>query len=609
MGICSKKSSYYNLLEKSIKNEYNINTTSSFNKNYGIKKNKFIRKKKEIKFIKTNIKYYPDWKSYLLNQLESKYMTGWKALLYDSIMEENYLNQYLFQNNMFFYEYMILNAPKTIRKTIQQKFDSETVLFPLDGDELSRCSTNSRESIKSNNSNKSEIIIDNESDKSFHLNVKILNGSFASRNENDPQNENKYNSNIIKKYMEIILKELENEMHPIMQIIKKFVEFFIQEINPKISSGYDESYNYDKLKKRVIKDVQFFIEIMQVALKLFYIKSINYKFFISERDEFINLISYFLFNQKSQNEYKFYNLLYQIFQYSNEESSRKLKEKIRSFGTLVPKEAGVSAKFCLDKESEEFFEKYKKEKNDSETTSTNSKTSKITQYLRSHYILRQNQIEENIIEDIEDDSDDNEEISFTKKIFRRGSFQINKESKRKESNASSLTYDEFAKNFNSYKGDSLKLHEKITEDINFFSTEETNKGNHNVNSSLNKDIPYKNAIEYIKTIKYYKVPLEKLTVLALTSIKITESIDEYWEKEKNFFPQKFFTIDADELMSIYLYIIYNMNEPSLFTELDFVQNFTTMISKQSMVGYYYTTVNGCLNFIMNVNNKKSFVGN
>ena len=139
----------------------------------------------------------------------------------------------------------------------------------------------------------------------------------------------------------------------------------------------------------------------------------------------------------------------------NQENSRKLEEKIRSFGTLVPKEAGVSAKFCLDKESEEFFEKYKKEKNDSETTSTNSKTSKITQYLRSHDTLKQNQIEENIIEDIEDDSDDNEEISFTKKIFRRGSFQINKESKRKESNASSLTYDEFAKNFNSYKGDSL----------------------------------------------------------------------------------------------------------------------------------------------------------
>ena len=34
---------------------------------------------------------------------------------------------------------------------------------------------------------------------------------------------------------------------------KKFVEFFTQEINQKISDKYDENYNYDKLKKKVIQ--------------------------------------------------------------------------------------------------------------------------------------------------------------------------------------------------------------------------------------------------------------------------------------------------------------------------------------------------------------------
>ena len=123
-----------------------------------------------------------------------------------------------------------------------------------------------------------------------------------------------------------------------------------------------------------------------------------------------------------------------------------------------------------------------------------------------------------------------------------------------------------------------------------------NNSNNNVG-----DIPYKKAIEYIKTIKYYKIPLEKLTVLALTSIVITNSVDEFWEKERNNLPKKFLEIDADELVSIYLYIIYNNKEYNIFTELDFIQHFTTIISKQSMVGYYYTTVSGCLNFILKVN--------
>ena len=64
-------------------------------------------------------------------------------------------------------------------------------------------------------------------------------------------------------------------------------------------------------------------------------------------------------------------------------------------------------------------------------------------------------------------------------------------------------------------------------------------------------------------------------------------------------------------MSIYLYIVCNVKykDLNIFTELDFIQYFTTIISKQSMVGYYYTTVNGCLNFIMKVNNKESLVKN
>ena len=75
---------------------------------------------------------------------------------------------------------------------------------------------------------------------------------------------------------------------------------------------------------KVINELQEFIEMMQVALKLFYLKSINYKFFISDRDEFINLICYILFNQEENN---IYQLVFNLFQKSNEDKQKQLLEK------------------------------------------------------------------------------------------------------------------------------------------------------------------------------------------------------------------------------------------------------------------------------------------
>ncbi len=54
--------------------------------------------------------------------------------------------------------------------------------------------------------------------------------------------------------------------------------------------------------REIIKEIQNFIEIMQVVLKLFYSKSINYKYFIDEKDEIINLLSYILFNIQKKNK-------------------------------------------------------------------------------------------------------------------------------------------------------------------------------------------------------------------------------------------------------------------------------------------------------------------
>ena len=127
------------------------------------------------------------------------------------------------------------------------------------------------------------------------------------------------------------------------------------------------------------------------------------------------------------------------------------------------------------------------------------------------------------------------------------------------------------------------------------------------NENNENNIPYYEEMKYIQTIKDYNFPLDKLTIIALTSVIITKSVDNFWKGINIKNPKKFLNIDADELLSIYLYIIYNINLPSIYTELDFINYFTGSITKQSMIGYYYTTIEGCLNFIMSAKCKEDFI--
>jgi len=93
---------------------------------------------------------------------------------------------------------------------------------------------------------------------------------------------------------------------------------------------------------------------MQVTLKLFYTKSINFKIFADEKDEIINLISYILFNKK-----KFYKQLLDLFSYMNIEKKQKLGLKLKNSDDITPRKVGIGAKFCLDSVSEEYWKEYK----------------------------------------------------------------------------------------------------------------------------------------------------------------------------------------------------------------------------------------------------------
>ena len=109
MGVCSNKVSYYNYMKKVLKNNYDENYSSLFNKNFGFQKNKFIQRKLS-KNNNAQINYYLNWKNYLLEKLKLYNSKSWNYALYNSLINDefNTINEFLYQNEIFFEEFSFL---------------------------------------------------------------------------------------------------------------------------------------------------------------------------------------------------------------------------------------------------------------------------------------------------------------------------------------------------------------------------------------------------------------------------------------------------------------------------------------------------------------------
>ena len=369
------------------------------------------------------------------------------------------------------------------------------------------------------------------------------------------------------------------------------ITFIIKnKLEDKIDDELKGEINYKKMQ--VIKDIQSFIDTTSISLKLFYSKSINYQLFISEKDEFINLISYFLFKEND-----FYNIIFNLFELSNIEKYKKLRDKKNSLGELSTKDAGINQKFRLDENNKKNIDVHSNEKKEKPG---------IIQYFERIDEFKERYASFNEKVSKESSNFSKQKFDFTYSFDYNNKKNKIKNNKNKEKSIQRsntiITYKEFSEIINK---NNTTLKEKLEADMdNNPSTIDFPE----IKDSKNElNIPYGEAIYYFKNIKDYNIPLDKLTIIALVSVLITDCIDEFWKTEMENLDSKFLKVDADELISIYLYIIYNLDLPSLYTQLDFIENFTGSITKQSMIGYYFTSVVGSLEFIMSSDKKEDLL--
>ena len=369
------------------------------------------------------------------------------------------------------------------------------------------------------------------------------------------------------------------------------ITFIIKnKLEDKIDDELKGEINYKKMQ--VIKDIQSFIDTTSISLKLFYSKSINYQLFISEKDEFINLISYFLFKEND-----FYNIIFNLFELSNIEKYKKLRDKKNSLGELSTKDAGINQKFRLDENNKKNIDVHSNEKKEKPG---------IIQYFERIDEFKERYASFNEKVSKESSNFSKQKFDFTYSFDYNNKKNKIKNNKNKEKSIQRsntiTTYKEFSEIINK---NNTTLKEKLEADMdNNPSTIDFPE----IKDSKNElNIPYGEAIYYFKNIKDYNIPLDKLTIIALVSVLITDCIDEFWKTEMENLDSKFLKVDADELISIYLYIIYNLDLPSLYTQLDFIEHFTGSITKQSMIGYYFTSVVGSLEFIMSSDKKEDLL--
>ena len=580
MGIQNTKKSYYELLRKNMKKSYDLIETNEFNQEFSFKISQFNSTKKRTKNFDILIGETFDWKFYLLNKLEKKLnaIGNWENEL-NTFIETEFTDKktyenYFLENNIFLNQFYLRNNPQ------QALNDSKGLHEPL----LTLLfDTNEIETYFNEISKLPDRL------RTF-TNGKLRNSekSFLSENILDEKNQNKYYSYQVRKHIDLIRRQLDNPKHPIYIIIKKFSEIYFNYLN----KCYDKVKNNEDINKKtkdsVIKDIQDFIDIIAIALKLFYMKSINYDYFEHEKDEFINLVCQILFNQKN-----FEKELFKFFELSNKEKQSQFKQKKKVLGDITPKDVGISIKFRLDKETENF------KKNNNYGNESIKEETGIVKYFKDldieveEKLRRSFRIEVGELEMVSSFNDQRKMNLFVSDRSRAESIDKNfiykpkKKNNKRESTESISSYKEFSEKYNN---------------SSFFSEFDIKIEKDDIHN------PYGKAIEFIELIKYYKTPLEKLSIIALESALITTSVNSFWKEQKNL-PNNFLRIDADELLSIYLYIICKMNTDTIFTQLDYIQNFIGLASKQSLVGYFYTTVEGCIKFLISAKSKENLAYN
>ena len=432
-----------------------------------------------------------------------------------------------------------------------------------------------------------------------------LGGSYLELNTDDllpddPTVQYQKRRKLIKKYIKIFKEHIyRNNDHPIMAIITSFIRIFCKYINTNIKNVEDQikknvidgdSYN-KKLKdfeEEITSTLQDFISRIHCTVKLFYSTVIDYSAFQEEKDDLINMLITLFF--KTGN---LYETLYNLYNLSFAKEISDLQDKLIALRNVKPKNLGVEIKFCLDDDTLQLQQdilKKKKEEKESENNNEKEKAKEILGSKISGLDL--------IKEGDEEEKDDDNNIINTDNNKKKN--EQNDESSvylLEKINAEMLDdnvndvpmFAGFAQIrntinlFNSKKFLYPKLHNKLRDTISM-----KDQYIKEAKAIGKLPVPYLSAIKLLNSLKKYKAPFEKIVIIAAISDQITECASSFWSEMEKYIKNSFLFIEADEIMTIFLYIMIRSQMPEIIVFSKMITNFTTPNTRSFNISYNFT---------------------
>jgi hypothetical protein len=421
---------------------------------------------------------------------------------------------------------------------------------------------------------------------------------------------------------------------------------------------------------------------LQVCLKLFYSRTINYTFFNEEKDELINLTTTLVFRTGH-----IYETMFSLYAFGLSQEISEMSNKYQKLRLIKPEDLGILPQFCLNGHTldlqEEILQKHLKEAKEMEEEEKNQE--KKGKYDMEKGLVEIDIREKNmesgninillgIIKDkknrlpkpgqrnidsleinlnFEDDNSEGENnINYIGKndsmliesnnmligsifpkseitesltpsanvsvdnatLFKR--FNINDSSDALLSSHNNINNI----NTNSKKEEKKKLIPEYTEetnDPNNFVVRDANAERKNLVPFKPEKIlgkisflrqhkgdslpePYDTAIGLLEQIEKYKTPFEKMMIIANISNEITESINDFWQIMERYIKKDYLSIEAEQIMTIFIYVIIKSGISNIFVHCKMIKLFTTCTTKSSMIGYYYSTVEAGITYIKNL---------
>ena len=599
-----------------------------------------------------------NWLDYLYVYLEEEKNKdhNWAGELLDKLDQEYFLMENKYLSQFFFEEYGILSVPDCI------------------------CKKRKRERKINPNNNLSMLNV-----------TQNLGGSFGEsfnqfENESDAGYKYKEQRNKVKEYIKNFKEHILNNDHPINIVAQLFESVWVDYAKSRLEfmkNNYGEPNNINK--KEIDKEIadltyqfQRFMIKLQVCLKLFYSRTINYSFFNEEKDELINLTTTLVFRTGH-----IYEVMFSLYSYSLSQEITEMSIKYQKLRLIKPEDLGILPQFCLNGETlnmqEEILQNYLKEITEDEKKGNldlnkglveidirekklESRNVKIMLGIikeRKNRLPKPGQrnlddLEVNLNFEEDNSDDDNLNINNVGKndsmliesnnilissilpksdpesinpsanvsvdnatFFKRPGFNFNNESK------------EFLISTNTNKNQNLKKQEKNdflfskkigteytedTNDPNTFIIRDANVEKKNIVPFMPEKIlgkvsymrqnkgdflndPYDTAIGLLKQIEKYKTPFEKMMIIANISNEITDCINDFWQEMEQYIKKDFLSIEAEQIMTIFIYVIIKSGISNIFVHCKLIKLFTTCTTKSSMIGYYYSTVEASIMYI------------